>query len=149
MLMKMLMQMIGMASNMLVLGPTLSATQHGFRPSRSTAGAIFFTRRVQDIAEQRATILIITLLDWEKAFGTIQHDRTAIAVRRLGFHHHFVDVLIDCYKNPRFYVEGEYVASKTKVQSCSLSPCLFVLTMSFIDHDISRNITAHGDNIRK
>ena len=30
MLMKMLMQMIGMASNMLVLGPTLSATQHGF-----------------------------------------------------------------------------------------------------------------------
>ena len=50
-----------------VLDPTLSATQCGFRPSRSTSHAIFFTRRVQDIAEQRGTNLIITLLDWEKS----------------------------------------------------------------------------------
>ena len=48
-----------------VLDPTLSATQYGFRPSRSTFHAIYFTRRVQDIAEQRGSNLIITLLDWE------------------------------------------------------------------------------------
>ena len=76
----------------------------------------------------------------------------ALALDRIGVHQHFIDVLINCYKNPKFYVEGEYGASKTKVQSsgirqgCPLSPYLFVLVMSVIDHDISWNITARTCN---
>ena len=46
-----------------VLDPALSATQYAFNPSRSTLHAIYFTRHVQDIAEQRGSNLIITLLD--------------------------------------------------------------------------------------
>ena len=83
-----------------VLDPTLSATQYGFRPSRSTFHAIYFTRRVQDIAEQRGSNLIITLLDWEKACDRIKHDRVALALDRIGVHQHFIEVLINCYTNP-------------------------------------------------
>ena len=78
----------------------------------------------------------------------------ATALERRGVHQHFIDVLIDCYKDPKFYVEDEYGASKTKVQSsgirqgCPLSPYLFFLVMSVIDHDISRNITARTRNAR-
>ena len=135
-----------------VLDPTLSATQYGFRPSRSISHATYFTERVQDIAEQRGSNLIITLLDWEKAFDRIQHDRMALALERIGVHQHFIDVLINCYKAPKFYVEDEYGSSKTKVQSsgirqgCPLSPYLFVLVMSVIDHDISRNSAARTHN---
>ena len=75
-----------------VLDPTLSANQYGFRPSRSTSHAMFFTRRVQDIAKERGTDLIVTLLDWEKAF-----DRMAIVLARVGVRQHFIDVLIDGY----------------------------------------------------
>ena len=137
-----------------VLDPTLSNTQYGFRPSRSTSHAIFLTRRAQDIAEQRGTNLVITFLDWEKAFDRIQHDRMAVALKRLGIHQQFIDVLLDCYRCPGFYVEDEYGKSSNKVQSCGirqgcpLSPYLFVLVMSVIDHDVGMNITARTKNAR-
>ena len=45
--------------------------------------------RMQQIAEQRGTNLIITLLDWEKDFDRIQHDGMAMALERIGVHQHF------------------------------------------------------------
>ena len=77
-----------------------------------------------------------------------------LALDRIGVHKHFIDVLINCYRNPKFYVEDECGASKAKVQSsgirqgCPLSPYLFVLVMSVTDHDTSRNITARTRNAR-
>ena len=85
-----------------VLDPYLCNTQFGFRPARSTSHAIYLTRRMQDLCEQVASNLVITLLDWEKAFDRLQHHRLYVALERLGVHQHFIDVIRDCYSQPSF-----------------------------------------------
>ena len=62
----------------MVFEDTLTQTQYGFRPSRSTSHALFLTRRMQDIAEQQGSNLIITFLDWKQAFDKVQHDELYI-----------------------------------------------------------------------
>ena len=100
-----------------VLEDTLTKTHCGFRPSRSTSYALFRTRRISD---------------WEKAFDKV-HEKLYLALRRLGVHQHFLDVIRICYSNPRFFVEDEFGTSSTKRQvagiwqGCPLSPYLFVL----------------------
>ena len=114
-----------------VLEDTLTQTQYGFRPSRSTSHALFLTRRMQDIAEQQGSNLIITFLDWKQAFDKVQHDKLYIALNRLGIHDHFIQVIKNCYRNPCFFVEDEFGKSLPKRQrsgirqGCPLSPYLF------------------------
>ena len=90
----------------IILDNTLCETQYGFRPSRSTSHAIYLTRRLQDIAEQKGTNLVITLLDWEKAFDKIQHDRLYIALSRLGLSSHFINVIRNGYSQAKFFYKG-------------------------------------------
>ena len=138
-----------------VLEDTLTKTQYGFRPSRSTSRALFLTRRDQDIGEQQGSNLIITFLDWEKAFDKVQHEKLYIALRRLGIHEHVIQVIKNCYKNPCFYVEDEFGKSSPKQQrsgirqGCPLSPYLFVLVMSVKDTDISSQLDRRTLGARK
>ena len=90
------------------LEDTLTKTQFGFRPSRSTSHGFFLSRRMQDIAEQQGSNLIITFLDWEKAFDKVQHDKLYVALRRLGVHQQLIDVIRNCYSNPCFFAEDEF-----------------------------------------
>ena len=62
----------------------LSNTQYGFRPHRSTSYAIYVIRRIQDFAEAKETRLSLALLDWEKAFDKVQHDKLIIALKKGG-----------------------------------------------------------------
>ena len=63
---------------------------------------------MQDIAEQQGSNLIITFLDWEKAFDKVQHDKLYVALRRLGVHQQLIDVIRNCYSNPCFFAEDEF-----------------------------------------
>ena len=111
-------------------------------------------RRIQDFAESKSAKLSLALLDWEKAFDKVQHDKLFIALNRMGFSAHYVDVIKDCYRKPTFYVKDEYVISDQRVQSagirqgCPLSPFLFVLVMTCIDSDIQSAISQHVVNNR-
>ena len=80
----------------------LSATQYGFRPKRSTSHAIYIIRRLQDYAEVKGTQLSLALLNWEKAFDKIQHDKLYEAMQRMGFKGHDRKVIENCYRNPTF-----------------------------------------------
>ena len=123
----------------------LTATQYGFRPSKSTSHAIYIVRRLQDYAEIKGTRLSLALLDWEKAFDKIQHDKLKHALQRMGFSDHYR--IEDCYRNPTFFVEDGFGASGIKRQSsgirqgCPLSPYLFVIVMSCIDFDIQSKLS--------
>ena len=138
-----------------VLENTLSTTQYGFRTAKSTSHAIYLVRRMQDIAEQQGSNLIMAFLDWEKAFDKVKHDRLYVAMSRLGVHEHFINVLRNCYTNPCFTVEDQFGKSRIKQQKagirqgCPLSPYLFVLVMSVIDHDISRRLDRRTTGARK
>ena len=59
-------------------------TQYEFRRARSTAQAIFLARRLMDMSERQGTNLTLILLDWEKAFDKIDHDRLLEALGRLN-----------------------------------------------------------------
>ena len=106
----------------------LAKIQHGFRPNRSTSHAIYIIRRIQDYAESKAAKLSIALLDWEKVFDKIQHDKLLLALHRLGFSQHFTDVIQNCYRKPTFYVKDDFGTSEIKQQrsgirqGCPLSP---------------------------
>ena len=138
-----------------VLEDTLTKTQYGFRPSRSTSHALFLTRRMQDIAEQQGSNLIITFLDWKQAFDKVQHDKLYIALNRLGIHDHLIQVIKNCYRNPCFFVEDEFSKSLPKRQrsgirqGCPLSPYLFVLVMSVIDNDVNYHLDRRTLGTRK
>ena len=75
------------------VGDELTKTQYGFRPGKSTSHAIYVARRIQDYAESKGTRLSLVLLDWEKAFDKIQHDKSILALQRMGFSSQFCDVL--------------------------------------------------------
>ena len=49
----------------------ITNNQYGFRAARSTAQPIFAMRRLIDIAEAAGDKIILVLLDWEKAFDSI------------------------------------------------------------------------------
>lgn len=134
--------------------PKLASTQFGFRPKRSTAHATFIVRRLQDWSEQKGTDLFITLLDWEKAFDKVQHDKLFDAMRRLGLSEHFVSVVASLYQSPRFFVQDQYGKSEVKTQSsgirqgCPLSPYLFLLVMTCVDFDVKFRCSAYVLNSR-
>ena len=50
---------------------SLSDTQYGFRPQRSTSHAIYVIRRIQDFAGTKGTQSSLALLDWEKTFDKV------------------------------------------------------------------------------
>ena len=60
-------------------------TQFSFRPNMSTFHAIYIIGRLQDFAESTSSKLSFAMLDWEKAFDKVQHDKLIIALDRLGF----------------------------------------------------------------
>ena len=61
----------------------LQPTQYGFRKERGTADAIHYIRRlIEKIGTiTRATLLVI--LDWEKAFDKVRHDKLFDAFERM------------------------------------------------------------------
>ena len=52
--------------------------------------------------------LNMALLDWEKAFDKVQHDKLYIAMERLGFSKHYIDVIEDSYMNPACFVRDNF-----------------------------------------
>ena len=103
-----------------------------------------FIRRMQDFAEKCKQPLCMTLLDWEKAFDEIDHTCLAAALERLCNDSAIIETLSHGYKKATFFVEDEFGKSETKKQSsgirqgCPLSPYLFVLVMTCIERDITR-----------
>ena len=50
----------------------------------------------------------MALLDWEKAFDKVQHDKLYIAMERLGFSKHYIDVIENFYMDPAFFVRDNF-----------------------------------------
>ena len=83
----------------------ITKTQYGFRKSRSTAQAIHVVRRIADYAEMGGTDMNMLLLDLEKAFDRVFHQKLLESLRRLRIPEKIVKVIESLYKNPEFIVE--------------------------------------------
>lgn len=131
----------------------LAATQYGFRAARSTQQPLFIARRIQDIAEQSGSDLLLVFLDWEKAFDKINHERMFEALNRMNFPPKILRIIKALYAAPCFHVQHDEFISGTYVQNCGirqgcpLSPYLFVIVMSVMFSDIRaehHRILSHG-----
>ena len=124
------------------IDPYIQSTQFGFRQKRSTAQALYIARRVQDIAEQSGDQVVLTMLDWEKAFDKINQERLLEALTRLNIPDKVVANIGALYEKPQFRVVTKESKSEYKHQSsgirqgCPLSPFLFILVMSVMFEDI-------------
>ena len=56
----------------------------------------------------------MALLDWGKTFDKVQHDKLYIAMERLGFSTHYIDVIKNCYMNPAFFVRDNFGKSENR-----------------------------------
>ena len=130
-----------------VVENSLCPTQYGFRPQKSTSHAIYIIRRSQDFAEMKGAKLSMAMLDWEKAFDKIQHSKLIVALERMGFSKHYCDVIRNCYSKSTFFVKDMFGTSTLKKQNsgirqgCPLSPYLFIIVMTCIDHDIRTSLS--------
>ena len=136
------------------MDPMISRTQFGFRQSRSTTHALYVARRLQDISEQSGDTVILTLLDWEKAFDRMAHSRMIEALERMNIPVKLRNVIAGFYSDPKFYVTHDQTVSTSKTQAagirqgCPLSPYLFVLVMTVMFEDIHDEIDADICNCR-
>ena len=132
----------------------ISRTQFGFRQNRSTAHALYVARRLQDISDQSGHTVILTLLDWEKAFDRVVHPRLIEALERMNIPAKLRNVIAGFYSDPKFCVIHEKTISSLKIQAagirqgCPLSPFLFVLVMTVMFRDIHVEIDTDICNSR-
>ena len=117
-------------------------TQFGFRKKKSTAQALFITRRLQDIAEESGSALVLLFLDWEKAFDKVDQVELVKAIGRLNVPQKITRVLASSYVNPQFKIKdrggkSDYRKQRTGIrQGCLLSPYLFILLMTVLMHEV-------------
>ena len=124
----------------------LMATQYGFRKGKSTSQAIFAARRLQDISEKSKSHSTLILLDWEKAFDKVAHDKMLETLRRLKVTPRIYNLVKSFYSNPQFKVkcgevESDWQTQYTGIrQGCPLSPYLFTLVMGALFADIKTEL---------
>eukprot|EP00973_Karenia_brevis_P082330 11412911-Karenia_brevis.AAC.1 len=87
----------------------------------------------------------MALLDWEKAFDRVYHDKLFESLRRCRIPEKMVKVIQSLYENPTFEVEINGIKSTKNRQQrgirqgCPLSPYLFVILMTTLFHDVRRD----------
>jgi hypothetical protein len=59
----------------------------------------------------------MTLLDWEKAFDKVDHQKLLEALERLDIHEHIMKALKDGYEKATFFTKDEFGQSEKKTQS--------------------------------
>ena len=128
-------------------------TQFGFRKDKSTADAIHCIRRIIDYAEQTNNKTILLLLDWAKAFDTINHKALLLTLERARVPDKLVKAIGQLYKKPQFQVqldgqESEWHRQEQGIrQGCPMSPYLFILLMTALFIDINDENQMERDNL--
>ena len=123
----------------------LQRTQFGFRKRKSTSDAIYLIRRIAEYGEKTKNKLIMTLLDWEKAFDKVDREGMFIALERMNVDVKIINIIKQLYKRTEFKVEIDGVQSEWEEQStgirqgCPLSPYLFLVVMTVMFHDIKES----------
>ena len=123
----------------------LQRTQYGFRQQKGTTQATHYVRRIVEKGEMTRTKTLMVLLDWEKAFDKVKHEKLFEALARMNIPTKIINMVKALYKNPTFRIEMDnqesaWTPQQTGIrQGCPLSPYLFLIVMSCLFHDVHLN----------
>ena len=87
------------------------------------------------------------LLDWEKAFDKVLHDKLIDGLRQFGISHKMCKHILNFYNKANFHVKDKFSTSNKFKQSCGSrkgcppSPYLFIILMSVINQKIEGAIS--------
>ena len=97
-----------------------------------------------------ANPLYFLFLDWKQAFDSIDRNAMLVALRRFGVSNKALETIGSIYQDPTFYTASSSgdkaygtVGSGIR-QGCPLSPCLFIMVLSVIMHDIDVALMSSG-----
>ena len=82
----------------------LQPTQYGFRQNRGTTQATHYVRRIVEKGDMTQTKTVMVLLDWEKAFDKVKHDKLFEALERMNVPPKVINVIKAIYRHPTFKV---------------------------------------------
>ena len=89
----------------------LQSTQYGFRRKMGTAQALHYVRRTVERGERTRNKTLFVLLDWEKAFNKVLHDKIPETLKRMNVPDKIANVITELYRTPTFKVEMEGIES--------------------------------------
>ena len=128
----------------------LQPTQYGFQAHRWTADPSFMFRRAQDFSLKTGRPTHFLFLDSKMAFDKVNHQAMYIALERLGVHCHYINIIQDLYTDQTFQVngfQGQTAPARPHTgirQGCRPSPCLSVMVMTVLFHDVDDRLVRQG-----
>ena len=119
-------------------------SQFGFRKGCCAEDAIYVAlRKVEQACARRNGQIRLLALDWKKAFDSINSVSLFDALRRFGIPDCCLSMISGMMRHRCFYVEDQGIKSATKdQQSGTLSPLLFIITMTVLMHDAVSSLSA-------
>ena len=133
-----------------VIWKIISAQQTGYINKRFIGTNI---RAILDICENieaNNDAGILLLLDFEKAFDSVERSFLFSTLQKLNFGKQFIQWIKTLYSEPKAIIKNNgYLSSKINItcgirQGCPVSALLFILIIEILSHKISIDTSIHG-----
>ena len=117
--------------------PHLRFNQNGFREGRSTVSHILALRRILEEVRKNNLTAVITLLDFRKAFDSIQRNKMFSILKAYGIPPRLLTAIRTMYTNTRARVvtadgtSNEFQITTGVMQGNTLAPFLFVVVLDY------------------
>ena len=125
--------------------PILRSNQAGFRPSRSCAQQVHILRRVMEAFQSYQLPLIITFIDFKKAFDSINRKAMFAILRHYGIPEKLVNAIGVLYSDSKsaVMVDGNisepFNVTTGVLQGDVLAPFLFIIMIDYLLQNATRD----------